>query len=161
MVALGDLHVIKTLSSLRDRRLWENLYARKRSLGVGGHWISLYSCYIETNMLFQRAGACSDLVSRTERVTYPAGLCIYALRASYGPCWPLHPKRSFLLSAEAQPQNTPRSVFMAPKCCNLSIFRYAYSPSSISHKSRARPCEVGFINSPFCLGTVFCHSVFA
>lgn len=53
LVALGDLHVIKTLSSLRDRRLWENLYARKRSLGVGGHWISLYSCYIETNMLFQ------------------------------------------------------------------------------------------------------------
>lgn len=37
LVALGNLHVIKTLSSLRDRRLWENLYARKRSLGVGGH----------------------------------------------------------------------------------------------------------------------------
>lgn len=76
LVALGDLHVIKTLPSLRDRRLWENLYVRKRSLGVGGHWISLYSCYIETNMLFQRAGACNDLVFRTERVTYLARLCI-------------------------------------------------------------------------------------
>lgn len=76
LIALGDLHVIQILSSLRDRRLWENLYARKRSLGVGGHWISLYSCYIETNVLFQRAGVCSALVSRTERVTFPAGLCI-------------------------------------------------------------------------------------
>lgn len=49
-VALRDLHVIKTLSSLRDA-FWEISYATKRSLGVGGHWPSLY-CYIETNTHF-------------------------------------------------------------------------------------------------------------
>lgn len=78
LVALGNLHVIKTLSSLRDRRLWEILYARKRSLGVGGHWPYLYY-YIKTNMRFQRARVCNDPVSGAERVTYLAGV-VYTLR---------------------------------------------------------------------------------